>query len=420
MRNKLLVLNISLIIVCNISYAQWDLIYSINDVCLYDIDFISPEHGFFAAGNVIGESNDFGVNWNLDTVSGFGLKTIEFINLDTGFICCSPGSGEDLLITFNGGETWSYPVLNQGVSIGDIDMVEGGHTIYTECLTSSTTIFVASNYYGDNLISTSIGSGLTCYNVNFVTKDIGFVTGDFTEEPFPTTIYKSIDGGFNWYTNESMYGPLFYISFPTSEVGYGIGYENRVWKTINAGESWEMLPYDFGGFDEYSPGLGLGVIYFSSVNIGYIYVNKDNLGVNEAFIYKTIDGGATWFKTSWDIANFDVNDIVCTSDDTCYVITCSDIYKTTNGGGVMSEIGDSEMPNQIVYLYPIPAANTIALNYLNADRIISITTFNGMGEQIELVFDGMNEVVIQTLPSGVYYTQVMSVGGMSTCIWIKL
>lgn len=402
--------------------GQWNIIYSLEGACMQDIEFTTSENGFFAAGNIIGKSDNSGLSWTLDTVSGLGLKIIDFINQDTGIICCHPGDSEDLLVTYNGGIDWNYPALDQGISLGNADLVDGGNVIYTSCLTSSTKINVANDYYAINIASNDIGSSPDCYELHFVSQNVGYLTGFFTEELYQSTIYKTVDGGFSWYTNENMYGPLYYISFPTPDIGYGIGYENRVWKTSNSGESWEMLTYDFGGIDVYEIGFSLGKIYFYTENIGYLSAIKNNDADNEAYIYKTIDGGETWFKTDFDVTGFSIYDIVCTSEDICYAITCSDIYKTTNGGGIdTTKTLITAYEKFTLNLYPNPTDRYLHIQIPDEIQVGTYEIVNTLGQLVmqNEFYTKYNLLNVEALAKGLYTINIIANTAVYSLKFIK-
>lgn len=371
----------------SLANAQWTNIYNLPGVCAKDIEFTTSAKGYFVSNSIIGKTDDGGDTWELDTLDGISdLRIIDFIDPDTGLICCQPGGGDqDLWITFDGGNSWNDPLLSQGISLSDIDLVEGGNAIYSECLGFATNLTLAGNYYSNNIHTNYLPSASTCSDILFVNKNLGFTIGDFvTGDPFIPTVYKTIDGGLSWYSHENMYGPLYYITFSTEEVGYGIGYESRVWKTNDSGESWEMLPFDFGGYDVFDVNLSLGKIYFYSDSIGLLQLSKKVDGVDMPGIYRTINGGESWYKTDLDISNNQLYDFYCTSSDTCFAATCGALFRTYNGGGIDTlDLGVNNFETiSNVEIYPNPASECLYIDYNVNPKDISIRLYNITGELI--------------------------------------
>lgn len=100
-------------------FSQWELIYENDDVgCLRDMVFTNSIDGFIVGGqkHIITTTNA-GATWDVDsTYNGSDFRIIDFINQDTGLICCNPYSGDgNVLITNDGGASWYAPVLDNSV-----------------------------------------------------------------------------------------------------------------------------------------------------------------------------------------------------------------------------------------------------------------------------------------------------------------
>lgn len=406
--------------------GQWSLIYEFNEGdCVKDIEFTSPIHGIFVTQNIIGVTDNKGDTWNLDTLAGItDLRIIDFIDSDTGILCCAPGDTEDLLLTYNGGIDWSYPLMNQGLSISNIDLVKGGNIIFSQCLGFTTSINITENFYSNNVELTSIPGASNCFELEFVTNEVGFATGDFISgDPFISTIYKTIDGGFNWYSNENMNGPLFYLDFVTEEIGYGVGYESRVWKTIDGGESWFMIPFDFGGYEVFDSDLSLGKIYFYSDSIGLLQLSKKIDGNIFPGIYRSNNGGESWFKTDININENQVNDFFCLSADTCFAATCGAIFRTTNGGGVdTNNVQINTHYQSSLLIYPNPASNYVIFK-LNNDKIFDLKIINSLGLEIlhiDNFIENELQISIDNFPSGIYYVLLSEENGNAIMPFTKI
>lgn len=85
---------------------------------------------------------------------------------------------------------------------------------------------MAEDFYNLNANSVVIAETIPPYDIDFINDNIGFVCGRLG--PTASSVFKTIDGGYTWYTNENMIGPVFEMSFPSLNVGYGIGDEAKV------------------------------------------------------------------------------------------------------------------------------------------------------------------------------------------------
>jgi len=404
-------------------FSQWEL-QALSEVgCLEEVEFTSNSTGFIVGNSVIGKTINGGETWAWDTSIGGAFRIIDFINPDTALICCFPYLGEDVMITYDGGETWDMPPLYISVETNDMELIPDGNVINAVGWAfDGSKIYVAESFYTENSSESLLSSTIPPYDIDFVTNEVGFVCGRF-DGAENTSVFKTIDGGYNWYTNENMTGPVFEMSFPSITIGYGIGDESRIWKTIDSGESWNMLPFDFGGFEIIDDELILRNIYFFNDTIGYLEVGIIYPDFTEGiYIYRSIDGGNSWYKTHVDHKDFDgINSSWCTSPDTCYAVECTEIYKTTNGGGIDTSTSVINTIDQAHFtLTPNPATDMIQLTLPSKEKITSITTFNALGERIDLQFDEHQIAGTGNLPPGIYITTITTETGKGSKKWVKL
>lgn len=184
--------------------VTWDTLWTGLGFSPVDIEFLDSKNGFIVGtdslhlGGIIVETNDGGNTWGpkilLDSVAS--LRTICFINRDTGFIGSESGR---IYKTVDGGSSWTQDILpTQGV-VQDIE---------------------------------------------FVTSESGFLVTSIGE------IYKSIDGGVTWDLNHFAFGgpPLRKIHFSTKLIGYVGGDVSEYYQTNTGGggivDYVEELPND--------------------------------------------------------------------------------------------------------------------------------------------------------------------------------
>lgn len=372
--------------------AQWNISNSSNlPECYEDIEFVNNHLGFVVSSNSITLTEDGGVTW-IDTTLGTGgnLSIVDFTNADTGMICCFSPTGSNLILTFDSGESWISPELDNGSIFTDAELLDNGNIVYLDCGGSFAYSIVTEDYYSANISSTTIQHSDFCFDLDFVDSLIGFASGLFViDPPSPATVFKTIDGGITWYSNDDMSGPVYYMSFPTKYTGYGVGLENRVYKTINQGESWEKLPFNFGGIEEIDPLASFGEVYFVDSLIGFLAVRNTVDGYPIVSVWRTVNGAESWYRTEFsEIDGNGVQDFYCLSSDTCFLISCGTIYSTVNGGGIDSLNSVIASVNQLNFqIIPNPSQDIIRIKtddikLLNAKiQIIDnegVVVFNGM------------------------------------------
>lgn len=395
--------------------AQWEVIEFIDHYgCLNEIEFTNSTNGYIVANNLIGNTTDAGNTWNLDTTKHGAFEFIDFIDTDTGLICCNPEDGYDIVLTFDKGENWTFPSLNLiNPFITDAALLKNGRVILAEYADfSGSFTYGTSNYYSDYTGMFFLAPTLPPHDMEFVNDSIGFICGDISTA-VGNSLFKTIDAGNSWYTSENMDGPTYYISFPSIGIGYGIGDERRVWKTIDTGETWNMLPFDFGGYTLYDDFLQFYDIYFFNDSIGYLegrYIHEDF--TESVSILRTLDGGSSWYKTEIFDDNFTgINSFNCTSADTCYAVGCDEIYKTVNGGGIDTTTTLININEKFkLNFYPNPTSNIVSVES-NEVGAYSIYNLSGNLVQSGDLLIGKNDLLVSNLPSGLYSISIVTKTG---------
>lgn len=209
------------------------------------------------------------------------------------------------------------------------------------------------------------------FNCFFLNAQYGFAQGgDFA---------YTTNGGATWITRPhalDAYTDVRDIYFVTPSTGYFVS-ESGLHKTTDTGKTWQRIREGFS--------VGL---YFSDVNNGWVYENSDGK------LYKTINGGTTWqlvndFQTpgtiavitftdaqhakisagkmfaksddagaTWTKKQFPdyVHDIHFLSNNLGYLLTPSEIHKTTDGGNTWTRVC-KVISGSLVELYFLDANN---------------------------------------------------------------
>lgn len=404
--------------------AQWNVCnISALPECYEDMEFVSNSRGFVVSSNSITITEDGGVTW-IDTTLGSGgnLSIVDFSNIDTGMICCYSPTGSNLILTFDSGTSWNSPELDNGSNFTDAVLLDNGNIVYLDCGGSFAYSIVTEDYYTANVSSTTIQHSDFCFDLDFVDSLIGFASGQFViDPPSPATVFKTIDGGLTWYSNDSMTGPVYYMTFPTKFTGYGVGFENRIYKTVNQGESWVKLPFDFGGIEEIDPLASLGEIYFLDSLTGLLAVRITVDGYPQVSVWRTINGATTWYKTDFSgIDGNGVQDFSCINSDTCFLISCNTIYKTINGGGFDTLNSGIANANQLdLRIVPNPSRNFIQLHGFSNWDIDYIGTWNVLGKSVDIDFSESWIANVSAIPFGPYVTLVKINNAFVSLEWIK-
>jgi gliding motility-associated-like protein len=114
-------------------------------------------------------------------------------------------------------------------------------------------------------------------------------------------VFRSLNGGQTWttisapFTAGSTAQTFGDIEFPTHLVGYMSGNRDTIWKTTDGGASWFKLPLP-------TPGVTPQISYtdLQALDANTVFVTGN--GFPRQVVYKTTDGGQTWTNISGNLA----------------------------------------------------------------------------------------------------------------------
>lgn len=152
--------------------------------------------------------------------------------------------------------------------------------------------------------------------IYFINKDTGFTGGYYR-------ILRTTNGGESWVTTFPGFS-VWDIDFVNDTTGYIVGEFGSLYKTQNAGLTWNKIP---GPFYLYT----LSCIDFVNDSVGYI--GSETLDNNFRFLYKTTNSGSNWTKFALTPCAIRYISASFLNNDTGF-FACSEgkIVKTINGG----------------------------------------------------------------------------------------
>ncbi len=324
--------------------------------CFYAVDFPTNNTGYVAgkiggwvgaARGIVLKTTDQGENWEYKYlgISGEGwILDIDFPqgNPDVGY---AVGRYSRILKTTDSGETWIQQ-SNPGAEYQDLRAV----------------------HFPEN-------------------ADVGYAVGGLNAyDTLYPLILKTTDGGQNWVEQISpVDGGYHGVFFCNNNLGYacggstgyyGVNHKGIVIKTTNGGATWQLI-YN-------RPNEKITGIYFLTPSLGFIYVINAGGGTYSSYIKRTTNGGTSWdsigspercavhYRFSFSFANRQIGYGVGQEYDINF--EHGRIFKTTNGGTTWFSIRkDPALAN----LYAVDFPEGDQTGYAVGDSGCVLKTTNG-------------------------------------------
>ena len=217
---------------------SWTAQASTVQLNLLDIAMINSTTGWTVGEQgVILKTTNGGNDWNYQTSGTFDfLHSCFFLNDQEGWICGGPVSGDTSIIlhTTNGGEEWSRQNCTANASLRAI--------YFTDALNGwavgENSNVVHTTNGGVNWSLVDLGRSEDFYSVYFLTNNIGWIGGN--------SIIFTVDGGATWNEQKafSEIDQVRAIKFMDLLTGWAVlqGSTGALYKTIDGGVNWYKIP----------------------------------------------------------------------------------------------------------------------------------------------------------------------------------
>jgi photosystem II stability/assembly factor-like uncharacterized protein len=219
-------------------------------------------------------TSDHGQHWSVDSVAETDLTRVS----EKGGVVVATVHSTRLLISTDSGRIWqqrsfvpheAFQGVAQGPS-GNIAVV-GGINYHSGCLYHFPNPGQASDWKLDSMAN-------ELYDVDFIDAQTLVATGY-------GTVARSDDGGHSWQPYDPGTGDMFRsCHFPSSEVGFAVGYYGSIIKTVDGGRHWICLR---NSNDWFVSDERFRDVFFMDETSGFI------VGENGTF-WETRNGGDSW------------------------------------------------------------------------------------------------------------------------------
>lgn len=248
------------------SYS-WTNQNSNTNIDLSSVFFANENIGWIVGDNgLILKTIDGGNEWiTLISNTSNDLMSVFFVNDQIGWAVGTLGL---IMKTIDGGSSWviqNSDVTNGLWSVHFFNEYIGG----------------AVGENGESLRTSNGGdTWLKAYSgIDYRLRSVFYTTENVAWAVSSNKIYRSLNGGSSWQQEASVQNQLNFVHFFNEQIGWIVGEQGMILKTINGGVSWQYL--------ESGTSIDLIEVNFINDYLGWA-VGKDGL------IIKTSDGGKTW------------------------------------------------------------------------------------------------------------------------------
>lgn len=409
----------------------------IGDSDIHSITFTDNQTGYAVGmhGRIYKTTNS-AESWEPYSVSYWHIGSLSFPSDSIGYAT----SSTNLLKTSDGGIHWNKLGIELSSSVSKLQFIDNNLGYWIE-----KNMFDKQRLYKTEdgaLSKQEVDLGFEYEEVAsfyFVNAEIGFLVINNTYDIEKKGLYKTIDGGLNWWKvndDTKFYNYKFLDSF-TGFSFKSVGVWNHsLFKTIDAGQTWEMIyenPYNDELRDYYFVDKKLGYVtgaylkYAKTTDGGKTWVDESG-GSSPAFIrfsdenngmvfyyggqiYSTTNGGYTWDYT--EINGYD--DFLH-----CELTPGGFIYAAGTYGSIISNnlislsTEENWVENQLDagnLIYPNPAVDKISVNVYYPDQTAEVKIFDMQGRVIDVIRNYNGEKIdLGKLKDGAYFLSIQQNG----------
>jgi len=408
--------------------ARLDSVYGLTT-----LEFVDSIHGWAAAGSgAIYRTTDGGSSWTpYATGTPFVVYSISMVDSLTGWGVGTNGSSADIIHTTNGGTIWTLQL-----EMPDHEY-HGTHTFSKDKNITCGWTKHSSSPYDSGRIALTTDAGKTwtertladsiggIFKIFFLDSLHGWAGSQITNGQ--QAILRTGDGGATWQifpSPEGQYTFCFIDSlhgWKNSEASPG----GQIYHTSDGGISWQYLNIIHDSDPLSSDNLHITALtLFDSLN-GRAFGSIVYQGISTEGIYRTTDGGYTWFRESIALTGDfgGVSDAQMFDLFHCWAV-CEDgtVLRYEPTTDVVERLPEIPRTLTLSQNYPNPFNPITTIEYNIWERAqVSLTVYDLLGRKVEKLVDekqapGTYRVRFDgsLLGSGVYYYQLTTEGIVNT------
>ncbi len=247
-----------------------------TNLTLNGVHFIDENKGYAVGGDswylgIVLNTQDGGTTWQIDSLTNKQVFGLYFDQEERGYATGIDG----YVFTKEPAEDWLFHRFYSWEIMRDIAFFDKNNGVTVGGVAYKTGIIqhFMDGFVQDTFIQTNYELSGVCYSDANTVHAVGY-----------GAVIRSTDGGYHWELN-AIEGDFFRsVHFPTSSVGYAVGYTGTIIKSTDSGENWTKIRK---GNRQLSKDVAFRSVYFVDENKGYIVGDKG------AF-WMTNNGGDDW------------------------------------------------------------------------------------------------------------------------------
>ena len=384
-------------------FAQWDNISLDISEPLYDVHFVNESTGFAvgwgADRGVIGRTTNGGESWEIESVPGTFIFSVDFTDELNGIVTGHEQSCVCALVlhTTDGGKTWNDDNTYQN-SFGfyEVEFAEDGKTGYAGGYNG---VILKTTDAGMSWSPTSTSTGDVFVELTVASPDTVYAVAGEGQSFFdPNQFYRTVDGGKSWQLLHQYNGvqTVLGLDFINSREGImtalaAEGTSYTILKTMDAGETWRAVARSEDTQHR------LSSVDMTRDGHGFIVGSASSTAW-------TIDGGETWHAENLS-PEVDLIEVSIREDEVYVVGAPGVAIKRQAPTSGVREQGERLGTGASAVIRDM--GDGIFSFALEEPTHASMAIFNLMGEVLhkEEYNEGMLLIDLNHLPSGLYFCQ---------------